>query len=677
MIHIHGISKQYGSKVLFENAEAHLGQRSKTALIGPNGAGKSTLIRVLLGTETADGGSVSRARHLAIGYLAQEVPKFSGRSVLTEVMRMDGRREELIEAKNELEELFSKAPSNDGIGQSASSKASSGSPANDDHFSEGLERYGRILEELDGLDEYRLEARAKEILTGMGFKLSDLDRSLTEFSGGWLMRVALSRILLMDPDLLILDEPTNHLDLESLLWLEEFLRAFRGAMLLVSHDQAFLNRIVNEVLEIDQKRLWVYRGNLDSYAEQKSERLEVLKAQYAGQQSKIAEVEKFVSRFGAKATKARQAQSKLKQLEKMERIELPEHRDSVRFRFPPAPHSGKEVVTVRRGAVRYGTKTVFRDLDWVVSRGARVAIVGVNGAGKTTLLKLLSGQLAASEGEAKLGHQVKVGYYAQLQAESLDLNKTILEELESVAPHLPMSQVRGVAGAFLFSGELVEKKCGILSGGEKARVALAKLLLSPSNFLILDEPTNHLDVESREILLEALQDYEGTLCLVSHDRSFVSPLVNSVLEIEPQESAGSGSRVVQLLGSYDEYLEKKIKEASAAGQKALSKASGNGAPNPERAERVAETSAKSQSEVSTPKPGVSNNQRKAWEKERDQLEALISKLEKRQEELHIILADTSLYEDKEKSNKMVGEQRTLEKNLGESLARWEELCNLL
>ena len=686
MIHIHGISKQYGSKVLFENAEAHIGHRSKTALIGPNGAGKSTLIRVLLGTETADSGRVTRGRHLAIGYLAQEVPKFSGRSVLTEVMRMDGRREELLQTKNELEELFSTATT-------------------DEESGDGLERYGRILEELDGLDEDRLEARAKEILTGMGFKLSDLDRSLTEFSGGWLMRVALSRILLMDPDLLILDEPTNHLDLESLLWLEEFLRAFRGAMLLVSHDQAFLNRIVSEVLEIDQRRLWVYRGNLDSYAEQKSERLMVLKAQYAGQQTKIAEVEKFVARFGAKATKARQAQSKLKQLDKMERIELPEHRDSVRFRFPPAPHSGKEVLTVRRGSVRYGTKTVFRDLDWVVSRGARVAIVGVNGAGKTTLLKLLSGQLAATDGEARLGHQVKVGYYAQLQAESLDLGKTILEELESVAPHLPMSQVRGVAGAFLFSGDLVEKKCGVLSGGEKARVALAKLLLSPSNFLILDEPTNHLDVESREILLEALQDYEGTLCLVSHDRSFVSPLVNSVLEIEPQEEAGKGSRVVQLLGSYDEYLERKIKEASMAGQKALSKGglgsgseSGTGSGAARRggseegigsgaavigagsgtaANALAGVSAQSRGETSASKPLVSNNQRKAWEKERDQLEALISKLEKRQEELHVILADAALYEDKVMSNKRVEEQRALEKTLGISLERWEELCLLL
>jgi ATP-binding cassette subfamily F protein 3 len=593
VIQIQGIFKQYGSKVLFENAEGQLGHRSKTALIGPNGAGKSTLIRILLGLENADSGTVTRAGHLAIGYLAQEVPKFSGRTVLGEVMRLDGRREEVIEAKKELEAKFSQL-----------TELSQQAPTEDQAHNQDLERYGRILEELEGLDEYRLEARAKEILGGMGFRNPDFDRPLTEFSGGWLMRVALSRILLLDPDLLILDEPTNHLDLESLLWLEEFLRAHQGAILMVSHDQAFLNRIVNEVLEIDQRRLWVYRGNLDAYAEQKQERLAVLKAQYAGQQAKIAEIERFVARFGAKATRARQAQSRLKQLEKMDRIELPEHRQGIGFRFPPAPHSGKEVVTVRRAGLSYGPqgeKTVFRDLDWVVTRGARVAIVGVNGAGKTSLLKLLSGQLFPTVGELKHGHMVKIGYYAQFQAESLDLGKTILEELESVAPQMPVSQVRGIAGAFLFSGDLVEKKCAILSGGEKARVALAKLLLSPSNFLILDEPTNHLDADSREILLEALQDYEGTLCIVSHDRSFVSALVDSVLEIEPQPEPGAGSKVIQLLGSYDDYLERKMKETSAARLRAL----------PDSGPSIQTSNKSSEAPVRlTP----SNNQKKAWKR---------------------------------------------------------------
>jgi ATP-binding cassette subfamily F protein 3 len=639
VIHLHGISKQYGSKILFEGAEAHIGNRSRVALVGPNGSGKSTLIRIILGQEHADSGTVSRASHLAIGHLAQEVPKFSGRTVLGEVMRMDGRREELLNARAELEERFAKA--------------------SDPDASE-LDRYGRVLEELDGLDEYRLEARAKEILTGMGFKLTDFERALTEFSGGWLMRVALSRILLLDPDLLLLDEPTNHLDLESLLWLEEFLRGFKGALLLVSHDSAFLNRMVSEVLEIDARKVWSYRGNLEAYAEQKTERMRVLQAQYEGQQARIAEIERFVERFGAKATKARQAQSRLKELERMDRIELPEDRSRVRFRFPPAPHSGREVVTVRNASLSYGSKVVFRDLDWTIQRGSRVAIVGVNGAGKTSLLKLLSGELAPTAGEVRLGHKVEVGYYAQHQAETLDMSKSILEVLEQTAPEMPVSQVRAIAGAFLFTGDAVEKRCGVLSGGEKARVALAKLLLSPSNFLILDEPTNHLDVESRGVLLDALEDYEGTLCLVSHDRSFVSPLVDSVLEIIP--ATENGSQVHHLLGSYDDYLARKMREMSEAA----------------RTSRQAAAPAERRSEPAPPaRTAPSNNQKQSWARERDRLEAEIAKLEGRQSTLHALLGDPKTYEDKAQSMKLADEQRALAHSLGEKMERWEELCQLL
>ncbi len=642
MIHIHGISKQYGSKILFENAEAHIGHRSRVALVGPNGAGKSTLIRILLAHESPDSGNVTRASHLTIGYLAQEVPQIREGSILSEVLRMDGRREGLHQLKEELEENFLKNPEDQ--------------PA--------LERYGRILEELDLIDESRVEARAKEILLGMGFQVGDFLRPLRELSGGWLMRVALSRILLMDPDLLLLDEPTNHLDLESLLWLEEFLIAFRGAMLLVSHDTAFLNRMVHEVLEIDQKKLWIYRGNLDAYADQKTQRLDVLKAQYAGQQAKIAEIESFVERFGAKATKARQAQSRLKQLEKMDLIELPEDRSQVRFRFPPAPHSGKEVVTMRNATLQFGQKTVFKDLDWVVRRGSRVAIVGVNGAGKTTLLKVLSGQIQPSDGEAQLGHEVKVGYYAQMQAETLNMSKTILQELEMTAPEMPVSQVRAIAGAFLFTGESVQKKCGVLSGGEKARVALAKLLLSPANFLILDEPTNHLDVESRGVLLDALRDFGGTLCLVSHDRSFVSPLVDSVLLIEPQENLQQGSRVVQLLGGYEDYLERKKKEVvlSIGSKKSGHRLSTSLSDGNEKEER---------SKL------PSHNQIRGWERERDRLEGEISRHEKRQKELYIVLADSNTYQDPSQSFVLIEEQRNVERALSEKLSRWEELCLLL
>jgi ATP-binding cassette subfamily F protein 3 len=650
MLHLHGISKQFGSKVLFEGAEANIGNRSRVALIGPNGAGKSTLIRIILGQESADSGHVSRANHLSIGYLAQEVPKFAGRTVLEEVMRLGGRREELLQAKQEYEEAFANA--------------------RQDPNEADLDRYGRVLEELEHLDEYRLQSRAESILGGMGFRPSDFSRSLTEFSGGWLMRVALSRVLLLDPDLLLLDEPTNHLDLESLLWLEEFLKGYRGALLLVSHDTAFLNRMVTEVLEIDQRKLWTYRGNLDAYALQKEERLTVLRAQAQGQQARMDELENFIRRFGAKATKARQAQSRAKQLEKLEqnRIELPDDRQTVRFRFPPAPHSGREVVTVRKAGLTYGPKTVFRDLDWVIQRGSRVAIVGVNGAGKTTLLKLLAGHLEATSGLVKHGHEVKVGYYAQHQAESLRMDKTIVQELEATAPHLPVSQVRAIAGAFLFSGDAVEKKCGVLSGGEKARVALAKLLLSPANFLVLDEPTNHLDVESRGVLLEALQDFEGTLCLVSHDRDFVSPLVDSVLEILPEPG---GSRAHPLLGTYDDYLRRKIEETQASARRPSAQAAG--AARASDAANGAGSPAASSERPTAP----SNNQKRSWEREREKLEQEISKLETRQAELHDLLADPATYGDKAKSMGLAEEQRKVVSDLGEKLARWEQVCTQL
>lgn len=635
VLHIQGLSKQFGSKILFENADAHVGHRSRVALIGPNGAGKSTLIKIIMGQEYSDSGQVSKANHLAIGYLPQEVPKMSGRTVLEEVLRMDGRREELLRAKTELEEVFLR------------------------HQSEkDIERYGRLLEELENLDEYRIESRAKSILSGMGFKSNDFERKLSEFSGGWLMRVALSRLLLMDPDLLLLDEPTNHLDLESLLWLEEFLKRNRGALLMISHDTAFLNRLVTEVLEIDQKKLWSYKGNLDSYVVQKEERLKLLRSQYAGQQAKIAEIEAFVSRFGAKATKARQAQSRLKQLEKMDRIELPEDRQTVRFQFPPAPHSGKDVVSVEKASVRYGEKTIFRDLNWLIRKGTRSAIVGVNGAGKTTLLRLLAKSLEPTEGLVRLGHEVKVGYYSQMQAETLNMKNTIQQELELVAPDLPISRIRAIAGAFLFSGDAVEKKCEVLSGGEKARVALAKLLLSPSNFLVLDEPTNHLDVESRGVLLQALQDYTGTLCLVSHDREFVGPLVDSVLEIEP---GPMGSQVHHLTSSYEDYLERKMKEATAA-------LSGTD---------EAVKNKKTLTSESESRKGPSNNQKRAWEREKEKLEASISQLEQKQASLREEMANPATYEDKSKVASMLQNQRDLDAELAKSYARWEEISLLL
>jgi len=643
MLHIKGLSKHYGSKTLFQDADAHLDAQDRIALIGPNGAGKSTLIKILLGQEHYDQGELLISAHVRIGHLAQELPKFENRTVFEEVLRLDGRREEILALKVELENKLA-----------------------GDHTEADLKSYGRVLEELEGFDEYRLPSRAEQILEGVGFEAKDFHRNLSELSGGWLMRVALARVLLLQPDLLILDEPTNHLDLESLLWLEEFLKSYPGALLIVSHDRAFLNKLIDQVWEIDQQRIHTYKGDLDAYVIQKEERLKVMEAQHAGQKQKIAEMRAFVERFGAKATKARQAQSRLKQIEKIEAqmIDLPEERSTIGFRFPPCPPSGKEVITLKNAGVRFlspegAPKVVFEKFDWILQRGSRVAIVGVNGAGKTTLLKTLSETIPLSEGTFKLGHQVQIGYYSQLQAESLNLQHTILQELEIVAPQMEVAQVRAVAGAFLFTGDDVHKKIGVLSGGEKARVALAKLLLMPNNFLLLDEPTNHLDADSREVLLNALLSYEGTLCLVSHDREFVAPLVDQLLEIQDH-------RITPLVLNYEEYLAKKVQETRERLKK----------PKAQGAMLSNKTASGVAGSGDAPKK-ISNNQLRAWQKEFAQLEVQIQKLEARQSELNTRLSSEDFSTNPGLLRELIDEQSQNQLNLDQKLARWEELGGYL
>ncbi len=661
MLQLKELSKQYGSKVLFENAEANLGEKSRIALVGANGAGKSTLIKLILGQDHYDHGMISRSPHIKIGHLAQELPKYENRTVIEEVMRLDGRREEILAQKKDIEEKMQHL-----VGDASDQAV--------------LQAYARVLEEVDALDEYRLPSRAEQILEGVGFRQQDFHRNLAELSGGWIMRVALARVLLLQPDLLILDEPTNHLDLESLLWLEEFLKNYPGAILMVSHDRQFLNKLVNEVWEIDQRRINCYNGNLDSFVIQKEERLKVLEAQYEGQQQKIAELQSFIDRFGAKATKARQAQSRAKQLEKMELIELPEDRSNVQFRFPPCPSSGKEVATMKGAALRFNAgapteKTIFTKFDWILQRGSRVAIVGVNGAGKTTLLKTLAQGLETeinlSEGTLKLGHHVKVGYYSQLQAETLNLNWTILEELEAIAPAMEIAQVRAIAGAFLFTGDDVYKKIKVLSGGEKARVALAKLLLTPNNFLLLDEPTNHLDADSRDVLMQALLNYNGTLCLVSHDRDFVAPLADQLLEIQEQ-------RVTPLVMNYEEYLAKKVQETRDRMRRTLK-------PNDSKPSLGAVTHTLSNnssgsstgSSATTDAPKVSNNQRRSWENELKKLEKEIEQLEARQNQISDLLSTGDFSSDPAGLRHSIDEQTKNQQSLDQKYARWEELSLLL
>ncbi len=638
MLQIRELSKSFGSKTLFENATVSLGEKARVALIGPNGAGKSTLIKLILGQDHPDEGEIQKKRHIKIGHLAQELPKFEDRTILEEVMSLDGRREEILQQRAELEKRLETDASED-----------------------TLEAYATVLQEFEAFDEYRLPSRAAQILEGVGFQEKDFNRNLSQLSGGWLMRVALARVLLLQPDLLVLDEPTNHLDLESLIWLEEFLKTYPGSILLVSHDRAFQNRLVNRVWEIDQKQIFPYIGDLDAYVVQKEERLKVMLAARSGQEAKIAEMQSFVDRFGAKATKARQAQSRVKQIEKIaaQMIDLPENRDSVQFNFPSCPPSGKEVITTKGAAIQFGEKKIFSDFDWILQRGSRVAIVGVNGAGKTTLLKALTGNIPLSAGSIRLGHHVQVGYYSQLQAESLNLESTIFEELETTAPNLTLSQIRGIAGAFLFSGEAIYKKIKVLSGGEKARVALAKLLLLPNNFLLLDEPTNHLDVESRGVLLQALMNYEGTLCLVSHDRDFVAPLVDQLLEVD-------NGKIIPLVLTYEEYLAKKVQETRDR-MKSPSKSLASVSGKLSEAETVQSTRSS--------KP--SHNQIRSWEREFQKTETEIAKVEIRLSEINEKLSSTDFSADADALRKLIGEQTEHQRLLETKMARWEELGSLL
>ena len=630
MLEIRRLGKHYGPKTLFENVDLNLSDRQRVALLGSNGTGKSTLIRMILGQEHPDQGEIRLRKHLRIGHLAQELHPSSGRTLRDEVMRLDGRREEILLAKKDCEEQMTHRQ--------------------DESL---LKEYARILEEYDRLDEYRLPARAERILEGMGFKNTDFDRPLSEFSGGWLMRAALARILLLGPDLLILDEPTNHLDLESLLWLEEFLQDYPGCILLVSHDRAFLNRLVGSVWEIDHQEIRAYAGNLDDFLVQKEERLRMLEAQRAGQDARIAELRSFVERFGAKATKARQAQSRMKQIEKLEanRIEIAGPEREVGFGFPPCSQSGREVLFLKEAGIEFPGRKLFSGLDWIIQRGSRTAIVGANGAGKTTLLRSLAGKLPITSGSLRLGHGVQVGFYSQLQAETLDFRKTILEELEDAAPQLELSRIRGIAGAFLFTGEDIHKPIRVLSGGEKARVALARLLLTPHNFLILDEPTNHLDATSREVLLDALLEYEGTLCVVSHDREFVGPLADRLLEM-------TGSEAVPLVMNYEEYVKKKTGEAR---------------------ERVRPPSnapkAEPKKESKSLRP--SNNQIISWKKEIGERERRIETLEARLNEINDLLANGELHADPSGLKSLIEEQTQAQTELDECMLRWEELGTLL
>ncbi|VVT09835.1 ABC-F family ATP-binding cassette domain-containing protein [Rhizobium sp. EC-SD404] len=535
MIRLESIGKQNGKQIVFIEASAALQRGDKIGLVGPNGAGKTTLFRMMTGEELPDEGQVSVDKGVTIGYFSQDVGDMAGRSAVAEVMDGVGPVSALAAEMAELE-------------------AAMADPAQADKMDEIITRYGEVQGLYDELDGYALDGRAREVLDGLGFSQEMMDGDVGKLSGGWKMRVALAKILLMRPDLMLLDEPSNHLDIESLIWLETFLKGYDGAILMTSHDREFMNRIVGKIIEIDGGALTSYSGDYEFYRQQRAIAEVQQQAQFERQQAMLAKEVAFIERFKARASHAAQVQSRVKKLDKIERVEPPKRQQTVRFEFQPAPRSGEDVATVKGVHKRYGERTIYDGLDFQVRRRERWCVMGVNGAGKSTLLKLIAGASEPDAGTVTRGPSVKMGYFAQHAMELLEGDRTVLQSLEDSFPLAGQAPLRALAGCFGLTGDEVDKKCRVLSGGEKARLVMAKMLFDPPNFLVLDEPTNHLDIATKQMLVEALSRFEGAMLFVSHDRHFLAALSNRVLELTPEGPHLYG-------GGYTEYVERTGQEA--------------------------------------------------------------------------------------------------------------------
>ncbi len=540
MISFSNINKQYGKQLIFVDASFQLNPGEKVGLVGPNGSGKTTLFRMIMDEESPDEGDVTIPKKLTLGYFRQDVEEMTGRSVLDEAIAGSGRAGTL---HHELEQL----------------QHALGDPAQADDMDRILERFGEVQEEYEHLGGYALEAQAREVLHGLGLKDDQIDGDVGDLSGGWKMRVALARVLLGRPEVMLMDEPTNHLDIESIIWLEQFLKDYPGTVLMTSHDREFMNRIVSKIAEIDAGEIIAYSGDYDFYVRERAIRDVNAQAAFGRQQAMLAKEQRFIDRFRTHAAKAAQVQSRIKALDKIEKIELPKKRQVVKFEFRVPPRSGDRVAVMEGLCKSYGPRTIYKDFSLTIRRGERWAVMGRNGAGKTTLLKMVAGALTPDSGALQLGASLKMGYFAQQSLDILDPELTVIEQLAKDFPHENLGAIRSLAGAFQFSGDDVDKRIRSLSGGEKSRLAMARMLYDPPNFLVLDEPTNHLDIATKEMLVEALSGFEGTMLFVSHDRAFLRGLGSRVLELQGGDGADRTPHIYP--GSYIEYVQASGHEA--------------------------------------------------------------------------------------------------------------------
>jgi len=636
MIQIQNLKKRYGSKVLFDGIQFHLRPGDRVALVGENGMGKTTLFRILTGSVSADEGEVSLRKGARAALLEQELHE-SDEAILQRVVLGDPHFGDVQREMKRLE---------------ADTEFHNSKPE------EWSNRYGHLQHEFERLGGYERESKAKTILSGLAFKPHQFELPLSSFSGGWRMRVELARLLLQNPDVLLLDEPTNHLDLRSVEWLESFLKTYEGSLLLISHDRRFLNNLVGRVIELDRGTLTEYTGNYDDFERLKSERIAQLESQAANQQRKVAEVERFIERFRAKNTKATQVQSRIKMLDKMERVTTHSGTKSIRFRFPQPGRVGRIVTEAVGLSKSYGATLVYQDFDIHVERGMKIALVGENGAGKSTLLKLLAGNIEPDAGEVRLGHNVSRAYFAQHQADTLNPAHTVLDSLIEVAPRLTNTALRSILGTFLFSGDDADKKVGVLSGGERSRLALARMLAKPAPLLLLDEPTNHLDIRSCEMLAAALADFEGTLITISHDRYFLDGIINHVWEVD-------GGTVKDYPGNYSEYEWKKSREVPAR-------------PTGEQQQDTAPTRAKKDKDRKRREAEARNTRYRKLKPLKERLKQIEQKLEtvlQGKQDLEVQLADPGIYQEDNKASLqgLLARQKELQKEESKLMTEWDDL----